>query len=215
MPIQCSKCGIANDDTMNFCQHCGMQLPVRSAYPPPAAWGQPPGQSPPGWGQQPSQPPPGWGQQPSQSPPGWGQLSQPPPGWGQQPGSSASHPHGRPLFGAGYDSQYSVPAPVPVLQQHSAAGIAGNSQAGKLSMVGMVMGIVVASLMLFGLIPCLGWINWFTLLVGGVSKLVGWIAVFTEHRIPGALNKAIIGLVLSTMALFIGGIRLALGGGCL
>lgn len=97
----------------------------------------------------------------------------------------------------------------------SAAGMAENSRTGKLSMVSMVMGIVVASLMIFGLIPCLGWINWFTLMIGGVSKLIGWISVFTEHKIPGALNKAIIGLVLSTIALFVGGIRLAMGGGCI
>ena len=29
MPVHCAKCGIANEDTMSFCQHCGMQLPQR------------------------------------------------------------------------------------------------------------------------------------------------------------------------------------------
>ncbi|MEP7340924.1 MAG: zinc-ribbon domain-containing protein [Acidobacteriota bacterium] len=180
MPIHCAKCGIANEDTMSFCQHCGTQLPQRISSQPSAGWGQPPNQAP--------------------------------SGWGQSAGSSASPAPGRPLFGAGYDSPYPAPALSAAQAQPSGSS---SSAAGKLSMVSMVMGIVVASLMLFGLIPCLGWINWFTLLVGGVSKLIGWIAVFTEHKIPSALNKAIIGLVLSTIALFVGCIRLALGGGCL
>ena len=59
--------------------------------------------------------------------------------------------------------------------------------------VTMAIGIVCASLMLIGLIPCLGWINWFVLLVGGVNKLLSIIAVVTARSQNGR-NKAIIGL---------------------
>jgi hypothetical protein len=83
-----------------------------------------------------------------------------------------------------------------------------------LSKVGMVMGIIVACLMVVGLVPCLGWLNWFTLITGGITNIVCWVSVITEKDDPSARNRAVIGLILTFLAVFIGGIRLALGGGC-
>ncbi len=83
-----------------------------------------------------------------------------------------------------------------------------------LSMIGMVMGIIAACLMIVGLIPCLGWLNWFTLIIGGITNIVCWVSVITEKDDPSARNKAIIGLILTFLAIFIGGIRLAIGSGC-
>jgi hypothetical protein len=80
--------------------------------------------------------------------------------------------------------------------------------------VAMSMGIVSMCLMLLGLVPCLGWINWMMLLVAGVNKILCWVCIFTEKR-PDARSKAVVGLVLTFVALFIGVIRLILGGGCL
>lgn len=78
------------------------------------------------------------------------------------------------------------------------------------------MGIIVGCFMVCGLIPCLGWLNWFTLLFGIVTKILCWVAVFTEGRQdPAARTNAVIGLVIATVAVFIGAIRLILGGGCL
>jgi hypothetical protein len=124
---------------------------------------------------------------------------------------------------SGYSPPYFEQTPVPgrpaSWQQPSvapsAAATASGAQEGKLSKIGMTLGIIVACLMVVGLIPCLGWLNWFTLLLGAVAKILNWVAVFTENKIPGALNKAVIGLVLSTVAIFIGSIRLVLGAGCL
>jgi len=85
---------------------------------------------------------------------------------------------------------------------------------GSLPMIAMVGGIVVACLMVIGLVPCLGWVNWFVLLLGGVTKLVCWVAIFTGNSSKGR-SKALIGLILVALALIIGSIRLALGSGCL
>ncbi len=84
---------------------------------------------------------------------------------------------------------------------------------GSLPMISMVGGIVVACLMVIGLIPCFGWVNWFVLLLGGVTKVVCWVAIFTGGNSKGR-NKAVIGLVLVVLALIIGSIRLAVGSGC-
>ncbi|HEY3138503.1 MAG TPA: hypothetical protein VGL29_20940, partial [Blastocatellia bacterium] len=63
---------------------------------------------------------------------------------------------------------------------------------------------------------CLGWLNWFTLLLGLVTKVLCWVAIFTEGKEDAvARNNAVIGLVIATTALFVGAIRLILGAGCL
>lgn len=82
-----------------------------------------------------------------------------------------------------------------------------------LASVGMTMGIVTACLMIIGLIPCLGWMNWLVFFLGGITNILNWVVVFTD-RTPAGRNKAIIGLVLTFVALFIGLIRLVIGGGC-
>jgi hypothetical protein len=82
-----------------------------------------------------------------------------------------------------------------------------------LASFGMTMGIVTACLMIIGLVPCLGWMNWFVLFLGGITNILNWVVVFTDQT-PAGRNKAIIGLVLTFAALFIGLIRLAMGGGC-
>jgi GYF domain 2 len=83
---------------------------------------------------------------------------------------------------------------------------------GALPMISLVSGIVLLCLMLLGLIPCFGWINWFVLFGGGISKILGWVTIFTVKNQQGR-NKGIIGLVLTIIALFVGSIRLILGGG--
>lgn len=80
--------------------------------------------------------------------------------------------------------------------------------------IAMTGGIVVASFMVLGLIPCLGWLNWFVIISAIAVKVVCWVAIFTEKNTKGR-NKALIGLVLVALALIIGGVRLVVGGGCL
>lgn len=85
---------------------------------------------------------------------------------------------------------------------------------GALPMFAMVSGIVIACLMVIGLVPCLGWINWVVIGLGSLVKILCWVAVLTEKSSKGR-NRAIIGLLLVAFALFVGGIRLILGGGCI
>lgn len=74
-------------------------------------------------------------------------------------------------------------------------------------MAGMVLGIVTMCLMIVGLIPCLGWLNWVTLSVGTISVILCFVALVLEKN-KKARNKAIIGLSLTLIALFVGTIRL-------
>lgn len=85
---------------------------------------------------------------------------------------------------------------------------------GGMSWGGMITGIVSACVMLVGLIPCLGWLNWFTLVIGVTANVVSWIALSGEGRRDGAAQgRAITGLITSFVALGIGSVRLLLGGG--
>ncbi|HVF29914.1 MAG TPA: GYF domain-containing protein [Pyrinomonadaceae bacterium] len=84
---------------------------------------------------------------------------------------------------------------------------------GSLPIISLVGGIILFCLFLLGLVPCLGWLNWFVILGGGITKIFCWVSVFTTNN-PQGRTKAIIGLVLTTIALFFGTIRLILGGGC-
>ena|SRR2546423_6435719 len=150
---------------------------------------------------------------------------QPPHSWMQDAQGPAAQPARveRPQPTGGYSTQTyqpSVPAqpmpaqPVHHLVVHQAANPYGTQGGSSLPVVAMSMGIVSVCLMLVGLVPCLGWINWMMLLVAGVNKILCWVCIFTEKR-PDARSKAVIGLVLTCVALFVGVIRLILGGGCL
>ena len=66
---------------------------------------------------------------------------------------------------------------------------------------------------LVGLFPCLGWVQWFTLLLGGTAHILAWASLLTE-KLPRSRGSAIVALVMSFVILVIGGARLALGGGC-
>lgn len=70
-----------------------------------------------------------------------------------------------------------------------------------LNVVSILIGIVAAVLMLPGLIPLLGWLNWFMLPVAAVGIVVGMLSSRTSGR---NLNIAVFA---------IGVIRLMLGGG--
>lgn len=129
-------------------------------------------------------------------------YQQPPPFQQQQQQANSFPPHQH--FNQPIQAQ-----PVQHIVHHQALT---DGPGGALPTTTMVIGIVCASLMLIGLIPCLGWINWFVLLVGGINKILSIIAVFTTQN-PSARNKAIIGLILTLVALFIGSIRLVLGSG--
>jgi hypothetical protein len=144
-----------------------------------------------------SPPPYAWAQD-SQSSAATNQPYQPQPPGTQQPSA--------PPTGQAYQQQVAPP----LINQFPGAPSANSP----LPMTGMVLGIVTMCLMLVGLVPCLGWVNWLMISVGSIAVIVAFIAVVMEKN-DKARNKAIIGLSLSLIALFIGTIRLVIGGGCI
>ena len=82
----------------------------------------------------------------------------------------------------------------------------------------MTLAIVVTSIVLLGLVPCLGWLNWIALILGKVS-LVTCIIAMASEKDPSRRSKAVVGLVMLCVALGVAVFRLTLslifGGGCL
>jgi hypothetical protein len=81
--------------------------------------------------------------------------------------------------------------------------------------VSLVIAILMLSLTLVALVPCLGWLNWANLLVlAEVQHIAWWISFFTERNAT-ARGKRLLSLPFIIIAIFVGIFRLALGGGCL
>jgi len=72
-----------------------------------------------------------------------------------------------------------------------------------LNFFSILLGLVSCLVMLIGIIPLLGWLNW--LMMGFATFGV----------ILGALSDKRSGLIINVVAIVIGGLRLLLGGGIL
>ncbi len=80
-----------------------------------------------------------------------------------------------------------------------------------MNVAGFVMSLVAGFFMLIGLIPFLGWFNWFTTLPAAVLGII--FSSIALSKSQGGL--AIAGLVISLSVFVIAIIRLAIGGGIL
>ncbi len=89
----------------------------------------------------------------------------------------------------------------------------GHLQDTGLGKAGQTMGIIAISVMVVGLIPCLGWINWINIPFSFVTWILSIVAISTA-KLPTTRSKATVGLVLGLIAWIIGIIRLSLGMGC-
>ncbi len=67
--------------------------------------------------------------------------------------------------------------------------------------ISLVIGLVAGIIALFGIIPFVGWANWFVLPIAGVGLLLGLISRGKEGQI---LNVVVIAVAL---------VRLSIGGG--
>ena len=135
-------------------------------------------------------------------------------GWSEAATQQIPYPSSSPYSTNPTGSSPYMPPPAPNLVYPSGpmpVGSTGNPT--RLPQIGMVLGIMTASLMVVGLVPCLGWVNWLTLLVGLISLVICLIPLATEKD-PQARNKAMIGILLTGGALVLGMIRLFFGGGC-
>jgi hypothetical protein len=204
----CLSCGADNAEGVRYCVKCGKL--VEPPQPPPEFWRYntedlnpprpvqpltpPPTYQPPPYA---NQPPPQQGYDPHQGhAPQQGYAPQQ--GFGQQ---QNVRPYGPP---APYQPPY--PAPYPPAQ----AATTNTS----LPRVGMTMGIVVACIAVVGLIPCLGWLNWFALILGKATFIVCIIALASDKD-ASRKSMATIGLVLSSVTVVVAIIRLIIGGGCI
>lgn len=216
----CLECGADNAEDVIYCVKCGKRL--APPQPPPEFWRYntedlggprpvqpiPPAYQPP--------PPPYSNQPPPYAPEQGSQQRQsyapPRPGYAQPPQGYGPPQHNVRQYGP--PAQYQPPQPAP----YPPAPLAQASSSSSLPQMGMTLAVVVACIVLLGLVPCLGWLNWFALIFGKVSLVMCIIAVASEKD-PGRRSKAVTGLILLCVALGVAVIRLTLslilGGGCL
>ncbi len=209
----CLACGADNAEDVLYCVKCGKRL--EPPAPPPEFWRyntedlNPPPRpvqpnAPPAY-----QPPPPYTNQPPQQgyetrhdyAPRQQGYAQPQYGGQQQPDV---HPYS-PL--APYRPQHPAPHP-------NAPAPAQTTSGTNLPRVAMTVGVVLASITLLGLVPCLGWLNWFTLIFGKMAVILSIVALVADKD-ASRRSMAVIGLVLSSSAVVVAILRLIIGGGCL
>jgi hypothetical protein len=203
----CLACGADNAEDLLYCVKCGKRLEMPA--PPPEFWRyntedlgipRPVQPIPPAYQPPPpytNQPPPNAPRQQGREP---RQDYAPRQGYAPPPQQQNVRPYGPPVQ---YQPQY--PAPHPPAQTTS-----GTS----LPRVAMTIGIVLASVTLLGLIPCLGWLNWFTLIFGKMAIILSVVALVADKD-ASRKSMSLIGLVLSSSAVVVAILRLIIGGGCL
>ena len=76
--------------------------------------------------------------------------------------------------------------------------------------IGLIVSFVAAIFMFVGLIPFLGWLNWFTTLPVAIAGAV--LSIITLSRKPRSLF-GVGGLLISLAVLFVAVVRLSLGWG--
>jgi hypothetical protein len=70
-----------------------------------------------------------------------------------------------------------------------------------LNVLSLLIGIATGAIAVFGLIPFLGWANWFVIPIAGLGLILGLVSSRKEGQI---LNLVVIAIAL---------VRLSLGGG--
>ena len=77
----------------------------------------------------------------------------------------------------------------------------------------LVWGILAFAAVCVALLPCLGWLNWFTLPFAAIGVVLGVLALSQANARRQPAGPAVAGIVLSTFAVCLGLVRLVLGGG--
>ena len=191
---ECLSCGAHNVEGVLYCVRCGKRL--EPPAPPPESWRYSDDLNRTQVNQA--------GAQPTYQPPPAYQ-NQPPPVYQNYPAQAPQQV--QPLYAQTPPPQYQPQYPAPLAAPQSST----NSS---LPQIGMTMGIIVACIMVLGLVPCLGWMNYFTIIFGKITIILCIVALVTEKN-SSRSSKALLGLILASSSLVIGFIRLVIGGGCL
>lgn len=209
----CLECGADNAEDVLYCVKCGKRL--APPQPPPESWRY---NTEDLGGPRPVQPiPPAYQPPPPYAPERENEQRQtyaPRPGYAQPQAYGAPQHQQQNVRTYGPPAQYQPPTPAP----YPPAPMAQAASSSSLPKVGTTLAVVVACIALLGLVPCLGWLNWFALVLGKASLVICIVALVTEKD-PTRRSKAVAGLVLLSVALGVAVIRLTLslifGGGCL
>lgn len=81
-----------------------------------------------------------------------------------------------------------------------------------MGIAGLIVGVFAIIGFFIGLIPFLGWFNWFNIPLALVGLVLSILGAATSENSRGS---AIAGIILCGIALFVGAFRLMLGGGLL
>jgi hypothetical protein len=76
----------------------------------------------------------------------------------------------------------------------------------------LVFGILVLAIMLVGFVPCFGALNWINIPLAGIGLIISIVAL-VQSKIGEEKGKVIAGLILCSIALIFGLLRLLMGGG--
>lgn len=82
-----------------------------------------------------------------------------------------------------------------------------------MQLLSLVWGVLAFLGMIVGFLPCLGALNWLNIPFAGAGLIISIVALVTSKTTNN--GSAIAGLVCNAIAIFIGIIRLTLGGGIL
>lgn len=218
----CLECGADNAEDVLYCVKCGKRL--APPQPPPEFWRyntedlQPPRPVqpiPPAY--QPPPPLPPYANQPPPYAPERGNETRqgyaPRPGYAPPPQGYVAPQQNVRQYGPPAAYQPPTPAPYPPVP------LAQTTSTSSLPKVGMTLAVVVACIVLLGLVPCLGWLNWFALILGKAS-LITCIVGLVSEKDPSRRGKAVAGLIILSAALGVAVFRLVLsvvvgGAGCL
>jgi hypothetical protein len=78
-----------------------------------------------------------------------------------------------------------------------------------MSIIGLIISLIAALFLLIGLIPFLGWFNWFTTLPASVLGAIICGLALTKSK----SRVAVTGLIISLAVFVVSLIRLSIGGG--
>lgn len=82
-----------------------------------------------------------------------------------------------------------------------------------MGLISLIWGIVAMVLMVFALIPLLGWANWMVIPFAAVGAIIAAIGIMVSST--GSRGRAKAGLVLNGIVIVVGIVRLGIGGGIL